>query len=140
MGEGGRIINFSSVSARLATPSSTIYAASKAAVEAVTRVMGVSTTSNWDHGSLGYNPHTDYLDFSQVELRDRGIRVTAVNPGPTTTDMFYGMPVENQEYVKSQGPVADPSDIADIVVFLAGPKSRWITASTVNSNNGAVLF
>jgi 3-oxoacyl-[acyl-carrier protein] reductase len=54
--------------------------------------------------------------------------------------MFYGTSIEKQEYVKSQGPVADPKDIADIVVFLAGPQSRWINASTVNSNNGAVLF
>lgn len=134
MGEGGRIINFSSVSARQATPSSTVYAASKAAVEAITRVMGVSPT-------IAIPIMTTYLLLGcQIELRDKGIRVNAVNPGPTTTDMFYNMPAENQEFVKTQGPVADPSDIADIVVFLAGNQSRWITASTVNSNNGTVLF
>ncbi|KAG8804505.1 hypothetical protein FRC16_007914 [Serendipita sp. 398] len=41
MGQGGRIINISSIVARLGSPTSTVYAASKAALEGITRVMGV---------------------------------------------------------------------------------------------------
>lgn len=71
MGDGGRIINLSSVVARQGNPSSTVYSASKAAVESITRVMG-------------------------IELREKGIRVNAVNPGPIETDMFHGLSAETQ--------------------------------------------
>ncbi|KIM19654.1 hypothetical protein M408DRAFT_330866 [Serendipita vermifera MAFF 305830] len=114
MEEGGRIINVSSTAARQGNPSSTVYAASKAAVESISRVMA-------------------------VELRDKGIRVTSINPGPVTTDMFLTLPEETQDYFKTTQPVAKPEDIADIIVFLAGPKSRWVNGGTINSNN-AVVF
>ena len=74
-----------------------------------------------------------------VELRDRGIRVTAVNPGPVLTDLFYSVPKEAQEHFKSIYPVGEPEDIADVITFLAGPKSRWVNGGTVNANNAAVF-
>lgn len=73
-----------------------------------------------------------------MELRSRGIRVTNVNPGPVKTDMFHNLPTEKQNYIKSNMPLADPEDIADIIIFLASPQSRWVNASTVNANNGVV--
>ncbi|KIM19639.1 hypothetical protein M408DRAFT_31050 [Serendipita vermifera MAFF 305830] len=114
MGDGGRTINVSSTAARQGTPLGTVYSASKAAVESITRVMA-------------------------VELRDKGIRVTSINPGPVTTDMFTSLPEEAQEHVKTIQPVARPEDIADLVKFLASPKSRWVNGGTINANN-AVVF
>jgi len=74
-----------------------------------------------------------------VELRDKGIRVTAVNPGPVLTDLFFTVPKEAQEYFRSKYPVGEPEDIADVIAFLAGPKSRWVNGGTINANNGAVF-
>jgi 3-oxoacyl-[acyl-carrier protein] reductase len=114
MGEGSRIINVSSVAARLGTQGMAVYSATKAAVESVTRVMG-------------------------IELRDKGIRVNAINPGPVDTDMFLELPNEAQDHIKKTSPMAKVDDIADVVTFLAGPNSRWINAVTVGTNNGLVL-
>ncbi|KIM30436.1 hypothetical protein M408DRAFT_328034 [Serendipita vermifera MAFF 305830] len=114
MGDGGRIINVSSISARLAFPGDTVYSASKVAVEAITRVMG-------------------------MELRPKGIRVTAINPGPVSTSMFLDLPKEKREAIAAAFPVAAPEDIADVVTFLASPQSRWVNAVVVGTNNGAVL-
>ncbi|KAG8818993.1 hypothetical protein FRC17_010637 [Serendipita sp. 399] len=114
MGEGGRIINISSIASRLGSPASTVYSASKAAVEGITRVMG-------------------------IELRDKLIRVNAVGPGPVVTDMFTTLSKEEQEQWRSKFPVAEPSDIADSVLFLASSASRWITGTTLATNNGVIL-
>jgi 3-oxoacyl-[acyl-carrier protein] reductase len=76
MSEGGRIINVSSTAARQGNPGAAVYSATKAAVESITRVMG-------------------------IELRDKGIRVNAVNPGPVETDMFLDLPNSTQDYFKS---------------------------------------
>ncbi|KAG8813071.1 hypothetical protein FRC18_002692 [Serendipita sp. 400] len=114
MGQGGRIINISSIAARLGNPTSTVYAASKAALEGITRVMG-------------------------IELRERGIGVNAVSPGPVITDAFTSLAPEAQEMFKTLYPVGEASDIADTVDFLAGPTSGWITGTTLSTNNGVIL-
>ncbi|CAG7850541.1 Uncharacterized oxidoreductase MexAM1_META1p0182; AltName: Full=ORFC [Serendipita indica DSM 11827] len=111
MKEGGNIINISSVSARIGEAGTTVYASTKAAVESVTRVLG-------------------------IELRDRNIKVNAVSPGPVVTDTFKGLPEEAKASIRNSRPVAEPSDIADVVVFLASPASRWITGSTLSASNG----
>lgn len=74
-----------------------------------------------------------------VELRDKGIRVNSVNPGPVGTDMFNGLPDVVQTAFKAVAPVTDAIDIADVVTFLAGPQSRWVTGSTISTNNGVIL-
>ncbi|KAG8817065.1 hypothetical protein FRC17_000059 [Serendipita sp. 399] len=114
MAEGGRIINISSIAARQGNPASTVYASSKAALEGITRVMG-------------------------IELREKGIRVNAVSPGPVITDAFLSLDPAAQEFFKTSYPVGDVSDIADAVVFLAGNESRWITGTTLSTNNGVIL-
>ncbi|KAG8849390.1 hypothetical protein FRB91_010002 [Serendipita sp. 411] len=114
MDKEGRIINVSSVAARLGSPGTTVYAGSKAAVEGITRVMG-------------------------IELRDKGIRVNAVAPGPVTTDMFTTLDKETQEHFRSKFPVGEASDIANSVLFLASSASGWITSTTLNTNNGVIL-
>ena len=131
MKDGGNIINVSSTSARTGDPNTLIYSSTKAAVESITRVLG-------------------------VELRDRNIKVNAISPGPVVTDvslidctervlircvqMFTAFPEEVQTSIKNSRPVAQPSDIADIVVFLASPASRWITGSTLAASNGFLLI
>jgi len=74
-----------------------------------------------------------------VELRDKGIRVNSVNPGPILTDMFKSNTQELQDFMRATYPVGEPEDVADVVTFLAGPNSRWITGSTVATNNGALM-
>jgi 3-oxoacyl-[acyl-carrier protein] reductase len=53
--------------------------------------------------------------------------------------MFTKLPDEHREAIRSMYPVGEPSDIADVIVFLAGPQARWINAVTVGTNNGVVL-
>ncbi|KAG9053603.1 hypothetical protein FS842_007720, partial [Serendipita sp. 407] len=114
MPNGGRIINVSSTLARMGYPTSAVYSASKGAVESLTRVMG-------------------------IELRDKEIRVNSVAPGPVTTDMFNQNDEQTREAIKAHFPVGEPADIADAVAFLASPASRWVTGTTISTNNGIVL-
>ncbi|KAG8820530.1 hypothetical protein FRB91_000547 [Serendipita sp. 411] len=114
MPNGGRIINVSSTLARMGYPTSAVYSASKGAVESLTRVMG-------------------------IELRDKEIRVNSVAPGPITTDMFNQNDEQTREAIKAHFPVGEPADIADAVAFLASPASRWVTGTTISTNNGMVL-
>lgn len=74
-----------------------------------------------------------------VELRDKGIRVNSVSPGPVRTQMFTTLPTEVQDGFKAIAPVAQVEDISDIILFLAGPKSRWVTGSTISATNGVLL-
>jgi 3-oxoacyl-[acyl-carrier protein] reductase len=73
------------------------------------------------------------------ELRDKGIRVNSVNPGPVVTDMFTSQTEDIQDYFRATHQVAQPTDITDVVVFLASSKSRWINGGTLSTNNGAIL-
>jgi 3-oxoacyl-[acyl-carrier protein] reductase len=74
-----------------------------------------------------------------IELRDKGIRVNSVNPGPVITDMFTSLSDDVQDYFRATHPVAQPADITDVIVFLAGPNSRWLNGGTLSTNNGVIL-
>src|SRR5215468_5337353 len=97
---GGRIINLSSSQAGLLHPGYGIYAATKAAVEAMTHVLS-------------------------KELRGRNITVNAVAPGPTATKLFLeGKSKETIEQFVKLAPLerlGEPTDIAAAVSFLASP-------------------
>lgn len=119
---GGRIVNMSSISARGGYATQTIYAASKAAVEGLTRV--------WAR-ELGHK---------------YGITVNAVNPGPVDTDMYRSAgPVHlaRMEEANKKVPAAPrcgtDQDIADIVTFLCEERSRWITGDIVCANGGMIF-
>jgi 3-oxoacyl-[acyl-carrier protein] reductase len=100
--EGGAIVNVSSVVAKLCPPGITVYAATKGAVDSVTR------------------------SFSR-ELADRNIRVNAVNPGLIATEGVHAAGFVSDPSAPSPlGRVGKPEDIAPIVVFLASDDSRWI--------------
>ena len=114
---GRRIISFSSSVVGVYGATYGIYGATKAAVEAMTRVLS-------------------------KELGPRGIRVNAVAPGPVETDTFMGGKSENLFAAITRsipfGRLGQPDDIADVVSFLVGPDSRWITGRVIRANGGMI--
>ncbi|HEY7265101.1 MAG TPA: SDR family oxidoreductase [Trebonia sp.] len=114
---GGAIINFSSSVLGRVLPTYTGYAASKAAVEAMTFILA-------------------------HELRGRDVTVNAVAPGPTATDMFLeGKDQELLDRLANAVPLGRlgvPDDIAPVVAFLASTEGHWINGQTVRVNGGIV--
>ncbi|HEY1611679.1 MAG TPA: SDR family oxidoreductase [Paraburkholderia sp.] len=115
LADGGRVINFSTTALALNLPAYGIYNASKAAVEALTRVFA-------------------------KELRGRNITVNAVAPGPVATELFLqGKTEEQVRHFASLPPLqrlGEPADIAAVVSFLAGPDSGWVNGQTLRANGG----
>jgi len=114
---GGRIINFSSSVVGMLMPTYGVYAATKAAVEAMTRVLA-------------------------KEVRGRDITVNAVAPGPTATELFLkGKPQDVVDRMAKMAPLerlGQPSDIADVVAFLAGPDAAWVNGQVLRVNGGII--
>ena len=114
---GGAIINFSSSVLGRVLPTYTAYAASKAAVEAMTFLLA-------------------------HELRGRDVTVNAVAPGPTATDMFLeGKDEETIRRMAAAVPfqrLGTPEDIAPLVAFLASPAGHWVNGQTIRANGGII--
>lgn len=117
-----RIVNLSSISARGGYATQTVYAATKAAVEGLTRVWAKE---------LG---------------QEYNVTVNCVNPGPVNTDMYKAAgPVhlakmeEQNKSVPAAPRCGSERDIADIVTFLCSEKARWVTGDVVCANGG-MLF
>jgi len=114
---GGRIINFSSSVVGMLMPTYGVYAATKAAVEAMTRVLA-------------------------KEVRGRNITVNAVAPGPTATELFLkGKPQDVVDRMAKMAPLerlGQPGDIADVVAFLAGPGAAWVNGQVLRVNGGII--
>jgi 3-oxoacyl-[acyl-carrier protein] reductase len=113
--DGGRIINISSgiTGARVARGS--VYAGSKAAIEAFTRCWA-------------------------VELGARNITVNTISPGMTKTEMLMKVVPESARNAAVNstplGRLGEPEDIADAVALLCSEEARWITAQNVKVNGG----
>lgn len=112
--QGGCIVNFSSQCVYSPRNGTGVYAASKAAVEALTHACA-------------------------IELGGRGITVNAIAPAATQTDMIAGMTGERRKAIEAATPLgrlARPEDIADIVAFLASDEARWINGRTIRADGG----
>jgi 3-oxoacyl-[acyl-carrier protein] reductase len=115
--EGGSVINISSLASSMRMPNSAVYAASKAAVEAITGVLA-------------------------KELGPRKIRVNAISPGMIETEGsraggFVG--TDFQKMVEAQAPLGrmgQPDDIAPTAVYLASSDSKYMTGETLLVSGG----
>ncbi len=106
--EGGSIINISSGASSLTPSNTSVYTATKGAVDAITRTLA-------------------------KELGSRKIRVNAINPGMVITEGVVAGGFDKSDFrtqAESQTPlgrIGQPEDIAPAAVFLASPDSSWIT-------------
>ncbi|WP_274649308.1 SDR family oxidoreductase [Paenibacillus humicola] len=117
MNANGRIINFSTSVTGQMFPAYSAYAATKGAVEQITRQLA-------------------------KELGPKGITINAVAPGPVNTELFtVGKTPEQIRSVGSMnafGRLGEPDDISNVVLFLAGPDSQWVTGQTIRVNGGFI--
>ncbi|MDR3677667.1 MAG: glucose 1-dehydrogenase [Acidobacteriota bacterium] len=110
--EGGSIVNISSLVSTLAPPNSSVYSATKAAVDAVTKSLA-------------------------KELGPRKIRVNAINPGMVETEGWHAAGFaesDMRKQVEAQTPlgrIGQPEDIAHAAVFFASSDAAWITGETL---------
>jgi 3-oxoacyl-[acyl-carrier protein] reductase len=109
---GGSIINISSAASTLAFPTTSVYSATKGAVDVVTKVLA-------------------------KELGPRKIRVNAINPGMVETEGVHTGGFINSDFRKQieqltpLGRIGQTGDVAPAAVFLASPESSWITGETL---------
>jgi NAD(P)-dependent dehydrogenase (short-subunit alcohol dehydrogenase family) len=118
-GVSGTIVVISSVNARFAHRGHAAYAASKAGIEMLVKV-------------------------AALELAAAGIRVNAVAPGIVESGMTQQV-LGDADFVRTWseaiplGRLGRPDDIADVVVFLCGPRSKWLTGQVLSADGGGSL-
>jgi len=119
-GDGGAIVNMSSVNAVMAIPSITPYVVSKGGVNQLTKVMALS-------------------------LADKGIRVNAIGPGSIGTDMV--LQVNQDEAARRRllsrtplGRIGEPDEVAKVAVFLASDDASYITGQTIYPDGGRLAL
>ena len=110
--EGGSIVNLSSLASSLTPPNASVYSATKAAVDALTKSLA-------------------------SELGPRKIRVNAINPGMVITEGVVAAGISESDFRKQMeaqtplGRIGEPDDIAPAAVFFASADSSWITGETL---------
>ena len=112
--KGGCIINVSSNITRLAIPESSVYTSTKGAIDMITQVLA-------------------------AELGPRGIRVNAICPGATDTDMNADMDSSEKKQTLKMTPLGrfgTAEDIADAAAFLATDDARWVTGERLAASGG----
>jgi len=116
-GEGGSIINISSAVSSITPPHTSVYTATKGAVDAVTRTLA-------------------------KELGPRNIRVNAINPGMVITEGVQSAGFEQGDFrkqIEAQTPlgrIGQVDDVAPAAVFFASSDSKWITGETLRIAGG----
>lgn len=117
-GDGGSIINVSSIVGPMPVPMASVYSATKAAVDAIT----VSLAG---------------------ELGSKKIRVNSINPGMVETEGLHSVGFAESDFRKHTeattplGRIAQPEDIAKAAVFFASDDSGWVTGQTLVLSGGA---
>jgi len=114
----GAVVNISTVAARAIVPGTSVYAATKAGLNHLTKT-------------------------SAIELGPLGIRVNSVSPGATRTDIgdkiINEIGEDNFEQMTPLRRVGTPSDIAKTVVFLLSDEADWVTGQIVEASGGMSL-
>lgn len=114
---GGSVINIGSNASQITPPTTTVYTATKGAVDAVTHVLA-------------------------KELGPKKIRVNSINPGMVETEGTHAFGVIGSDFQKQfeaqtpLGRIAQPEDIGPIAVFLASADSGWLTGETLIASGG----
>jgi 3-oxoacyl-[acyl-carrier protein] reductase len=114
---GGKIVNIASVTGQMGNAGQSNYASSKA-------------------GLIGFTKSV------AREYASRNIQVNAVAPGFIDTAMSQAIPAKEREFLIKQIPLArlgSPEDIAEAVLFLAGPGADYITGQVLNVNGGMYM-
>jgi NAD(P)-dependent dehydrogenase (short-subunit alcohol dehydrogenase family) len=120
MPDGGRIVNISSQTSLIAFPDVAAYSMAKGAIDLLTKV-------------------------AAKHLAPRNITVNAVMPGIADTDMnaswLRGKPEAERSAAQFSafGRIADVTDVADIVGFLASNDARWVTGQWIDGGGGSRL-
>ena len=114
----GSIVNIASSAAHLGVDNGVIYSVAKAGVVQYSRSLA-------------------------TQLRENGIRVNAVSPGPTRTARFAATRVMDASDLDDSAPLArygKPDDIADVVAFLLSDESRYISGQTIRVDGARETF
>ena len=117
LGEGGSVVNISSVVTSVNMPTSAVYTGTKGAVNAISEVLA-------------------------NELAPRKIRVNVVSPGYVVTEGTHAAGVTGSEMetgLVAQTPLGragQPDDIAEVVAFLASDQARWVTGEVIAVSGG----
>lgn len=115
--KGGSVVNISSVVSDIAPPTTSVYSATKAAVDAITKSLA-------------------------KELGPKKIRVNSVNPGMVETEGTTTSGITESDFrkqVEAQTPlgrIGKVDDIAPAVTFLASDDAKWITGETLFISGG----
>jgi 3-oxoacyl-[acyl-carrier protein] reductase len=114
--KGGSIINISSLASLSPLPNGSVYSATKASVDALTKSLA-------------------------AELGPQKVLVNSVLPGPVETEGFHAMPGSDELQARfvpqtPLGRIGQPRDVASVVAFLASDEAAWITGQVIPVTGG----